>query len=260
MGEGTQGVLPPGAVQDAWRLQHHALRQPLNALGLFCAALKMQPLSVAQQPLVAGIAEAAQDIERLVDAHFAALAAVPVLPAFPAFPGQPGLPAAHARAGAQPSRSSAPGEEFPPSRTEPAVVAQAADARTLPTCRILVVDDDHAARTGLVLLLEAWGACVQSFADIEALERWLSSPQAIRPDLLMLDYHLPRPGDGLIALRLVRQTWTAQPVHTLLITGDRQAAVANALSDGSLEILVKPVQPEPLRATIRQQVGSQFGV
>ena len=123
-----------------------------------------------------------------------------------------------------------------------------------------MVDDDHAARTGLVLLLEAWGACVQSFADIEALERWLSSPQAIRPDLLMLDYHLPRPGDGLIALRLVRQTWPAQPVHTLLITGDRQAAVANALSDGSLEILVKPVQPEPLRATIRQQVGSQFGV
>jgi CheY-like chemotaxis protein len=140
------------------------------------------------------------------------------------------------------------------------VVDQVADARTSPACRILVVDDDHAARTGLVLLLEAWGACVQSFADIESLERWLSSPQAIRPDLLMLDYHLPRPGDGLIALRLVRQTWPAQPVHTLLITGDRQAAVANALSDGSLEILVKPVQPEPLRTTIRKQLGPQFGV
>jgi PleD family two-component response regulator len=49
-------------------------------------------------------------------------------------------------------------------------------------------------------------------------------------------------------------------VHTLLITGDRQAAVANALSDGSLEILVKPVQPEPLRTTIRKQLGPQFGV
>ena len=151
---------------------------------------------------MAGIAEAAQDIERLVDAHFVTLA---------------GLPAP---------------EDHAPRRTEPAVLAQAADARTSPTCRILVVDDDHAARTGLVLLLEAWGACVQSFADIESLERWLSSPQAIRPDLLMLDYHLPRPGDGLIALRLVRQTWPAQPVHTLLITGDRQAAVANALTDG----------------------------
>ena len=230
MGEDAEPGRAPGAAQDAWRLQHHALRQPLNALGLFCAALKMQPLSAAQQPLVAGIAEAAQDIERLVDAHFVALA---------------GLPAP---------------DDHAPRRPESEVWAQAPNEPLPPTCRILVVDDDHAARTGLVLLLEAWGACVQSFADIESLERWLSSPQAIRPDLLMLDYHLPRPGDGLIALRLVRQTWPAQPVHTLLITGDRQAAVANALSDGSLEILVKPVQPEPLRATIRQQLGPQFGV
>lgn len=259
MGEGGNSLLP-GAAQDAWRLQHHALRQPLNALGLFCAALKMQPLSAAQQPLVAGIASAAQDIERLVDTHFAALAALPALPALHAFPGQPALPAADAKVDAPPSRSAAPGEEFPPSRTVPAVVDQAADALTSPACRILVVDDDHAARTGLVLLLEAWGACVQSFADIESLERWLSSPQAIRPDLLMLDYHLPRPGDGLVALRLVRQTWPAQPVHTLLITGDRRAAMANALSDGSLECLVKPVLPEPLLATIRQQLGPQFGV
>jgi CheY-like chemotaxis protein len=76
----------------------------------------------------------------------------------------------------------------------------------------------------------------------------------------MLDYHLPRPGDGLVALRLVRQTWPTQPVRTLLITGDRRAAMANALSDGSLECLVKPVLPEPLLATIRQQVGAQFGV
>ena len=129
-----------------------------------------------------------------------------------------------------------------------------------PACSILVVDDDHAARTGLVMLLEAWGASVQAFSDIDSLAQWLKGPQATRPDLLMLDYHLPRPGDGLVALRLVRQTWPAQPVHTLLITGDRRAAMANALSDGSLECLVKPVLPEPLLATIRQQVGAQFGV
>ena len=246
MGEGDNSLLP-GAAQDAWRLQHHALRQPLNALGLFCAALKMQPLSAAQQPLVAGIASAAQDIERLVDVHFADLAAL-------------AAPGADAGAQAPPSRSAAPAEDLSPSRPVFAGVDQVAAARTSPACRILVVDDDHAARTGIVLLLEAWGARAQSFADIESLERWLSSPQAVRPDLLMLDYHLPRPGDGLVALRLVRQTWPAQPVHTLLITGDRQAAVANALSDGSLEILVKPVLPEPLLASIRQQVGAQFGV
>lgn len=258
MGEGGNSLLP-GAAQDAWRLQHHALRQPLNALGLFCAALKMQSLSAAQQPLVAGIAEAAQDIERLVDAHFATLAALPAGLAQPALPGPRALPGAKAEAAAQPSRS-APLGAHAPTRPMPALVDTTADVSRATACSILVVDDDHAARTGLVMLLEAWGASVQAFADIDALAQWLNGPQATRPDLLMLDYHLPRPGDGLVALGLVRQTWPAQPVHTLLITGDRRAAMANALSDGSLECLVKPVLPEPLLATIRQQVGAQFGV
>jgi CheY-like chemotaxis protein len=258
MGEGDNSLLP-GAAQDAWRLQHHALRQPLNALGLFCAALKMQPLSAAQQPLVAGIAEAAQDIERLVDAHFAALAARAAGLAQPALHGPRALPGADAEAAVHTSRS-APLWEHAPTRPGPALVETTANVLRSPACSILVVDDDHAARTGLVMLLEAWGASVQAFSDIDSLAQWLNGPQASRPDLLMLDYHLPRPGDGLVALRLVRQTWPAQPVHTLLITGDRRAAMANALSDGSLECLVKPVLPEPLLATIRQQVGAQFGV
>lgn len=260
MGDGDNSLLP-GVAQDDWRLQHHALRQPLNALGLFCAALKMQPLNATQQPLVAGIAEAAQDIERLVDAHFAALASLPAGLAQPALPGPRALPGAQdeAEAAAHPSRS-APQWERAPSRPVPALVDTTADVFKAPACSILVVDDDHAARTGLVMLLEAWGASVQAFADIDSLAQWLNGPQATRPDLLMLDYHLPRPGDGLVALRLVRQTWPTQPVRTLLITGDRRAAMANALSDGSLECLVKPVLPEPLLATIRQQVGAQFGV
>ncbi|GEM_PF-5131019 len=218
MAEAGGPVSAPGVAPDTWRARHHALRQPLNALGLFCEALKMQPLSAAQQPLVAGIADAAVALERLIDEHFAALA------------------------------------------SGPAVADPAPQADPLPVHRILVVDDDHASRMGLVLLLEAWGARVQAFADIDALSRWLEGPQAQRPDLLMLDYHLPRPGDGLIALQLVRRAWPVRPVHTFLITGDRRAGMANALSDGSVECLVKPVPPGPLLAAIRQQLGPQFGV
>ena len=63
-------------------------------------------------------------------------------------------------------------------------------------------------------------------------------------------------------------TWTEkkriptgkEPHHLYLTPDEKSVIVANALSDGSLEILVKPVQPEPLRATIRQQLGPQFGV
>jgi CheY-like chemotaxis protein len=240
MAEEAASAFAQGGAQEAWRFQHHALRQPLNALGLFCEALKMQPLSASQQPLVAGIADAAVAIEHLVDEHFAALRGLAV-------------------AGVKPS-SAAPVLAPLPAGPAPAAPGPAATDARPAACRILVVDDDHAARTGLVLLLEAWGASVQAFADIDTLARWLEGPGVEPPDLLMLDYHLPRPGDGLTALRLVRQAWPVRPVHALLITGDERAAVANALSDGSLECLVKPVTLEPLLAAIRRQVGAQFGV
>lgn len=223
--------------EDVWRLRHHEMRQPLNALGLFCEALKMQPLSPAQQPLVQGIAQAAESIERLVDQHFAGLR---------------GGPAARPL-GRTPAT-------VPVSSPEPAMArTSAGPARS--SCRILVVDDDHAARTGLVMLLEAWGASAWAFGGIEPLQQWLwTCVEDAPPDLLILDYHLPRPGDGLQALRLLREAWPGRAVHALLITGDERAAVANALTDGSLECLVKPVTPAPLLAALRRRLGAQFGV
>jgi len=252
------------ADDEALRLEHHALRQPLNALGLFCAALKMQPLTPAQQPLVAGIDEAAQLVERLVDQHFAALrgggepaeaggAQSPESPHSDA-PDPPNSQAA------EPPRSSSAVQASSGAEAGPEKTGAAPSQGSPRPRRIVVVDDDDAARLGMVLLLEAWGASVQAFASIQELRAWTSESSSTAPDLLMLDYHLPRPGDGLEALRLLRQTWPGGPLRALLITGDERAAVANALSDGSLECLVKPVTPGPLLAALRQQLGPQFGV
>ena len=228
---------------EALRLQHHALRQPLNALGLFCAALKMQPLTTAQQPLVAGIQDSAELLERLVDQHFHALL------------GE-GLEAREPellQAGPVPFAVGVAEKDSPITGAQPSSEPPAA-------WRIAVVDDDEAARMGMVLLLEAWGATVQSFAGLRELRRWADEPDATPPDLLILDYHLPRPGDGLEALRLLRQAWPRWKMRALLITGDERAAVANALTDGSLQCLIKPLTPGPLLSALRQQLGPQFGV
>jgi len=256
------------ADDEALRLEHHALRQPLNALGLFCAALKMQPLTPAQQPLVAGIDEAAQLVERLVDQHFAALRglgepAEERVTQPPELPQSPRLPQSHSpdAQAVEPPRTSlaAQASSGAEARSEEDTGGAPSQGSPRPR-RIVVVDDDDAARLGMVLLLEAWGASVQAFASIRELRAWTSESASTAPDLLMLDYHLPRPGDGLEALRLLRQAWPGRPLRALLITGDERAAVANALSDGSLECLVKPVTPGPLLAALRQQLGPQFGV
>ena len=254
---------------EALRLQHHAMRQPLNALGLFCAALKMQPLTPAQQPLVAGIQDAAELLERLVDQHFHALGGGGPEPqtlagqslANPEAPAQDPQPArdltAHeplsVQGGSVPFSAGVAVKDSPAKGANPSGEPPSA-------WRIAVVDDDEAARLGMVLLLEAWGAAVQSFAGLRELRAWVDDASTTPPDLLILDYHLPRPGDGLEALRLLRQAWPGWKMRALLITGDERAAVANALTDGSLQCLVKPLAPGPLLAALRQQLGSQFGV
>lgn len=251
---------------EALRLQHHAMRQPLNALGLFCAALKLQPLTTAQQPLVAGIQDAAELLERLVDQHFHGLrgeglqaqAVGEQTPAAPAPDPQPSSDlTAHepvsAQGGFMPFTAGVAVKDLPNLGTEPSSDPPSA-------WRIAVIDDDEAARMGMVLLLEAWGATVQSFAGLRELRHWAEDPATTPPDLLILDYHLPRPGDGLEALRLLRQAWPGWRMRALLITGDERAAVANALTDGSLQCLVKPLTPGPLLAALRQQLGTQFGV
>ena len=264
---GGQRVGLSQADDEALRLEHHALRQPLNALGLFCAALKMQPLTPAQQPLVAGIDEAAQLVERLVDQHFAALRglgepAEERVTQPPELPQSPRLPQSHSpdAQAVEPPRTSSAAQASSGAEAGPKETGAAPSQGSPRPRRIVVVDDDDAARLGMVLLLEAWGASVQAFASIQELRAWTSESSSTAPDLLMLDYHLPRPGDGLEALRLLRQTWPGGPLRALLITGDERAAVANALSDGSLECLVKPVTPGPLLAALRQQLGPQFGV
>lgn len=235
-----------GRGAQTWRLQHHALRQPLNALGLFCSALKMQPLTAAQVPLVSGIAEAAVSIERLVDEHFAALQGLSQ-----ADTAGPGVREADA--------PTWPGLQIerPPQEFSSPCGSGAGERRD---CHIVIVDDDHAARTGLAMLLEAWGASAEAFAGIDALGRWLQAPPATPPDLMILDYHLPRPGDGLQALSLAHRAWPGQRLRALLITGDDRAAVANALTDGTMKCLLKPVQPAPLLAAVRELVGPQFGM
>lgn len=217
--------------RSALHARQHALRQPLNALGLLCEALHLQPLSPAQVPIVRSMREAVTALEAQIDGHFKALET-----SWPA-PIPPVWRAADAVRPLAPSAAAASGRE-------------AAQGR-----RVVVVDDDAAARVGLVLLLEAWSVRVEALGSVAAVRDWLAARPADPPDLAILDYHLPRPGEGLEALRLMRAAWPGRVLPALLITGDDRAALSNALSDGSLECLIKPVMPGPLLQAMLRQLG-----
>jgi CheY-like chemotaxis protein len=224
-------------VTAGWRERQHALRQPLNALGLYAAALQARPLPADQQPLVRGIVDSLAALEALLDQWGAELAAQE-----------------SARGGAEastgPAALGAPqaASRLPGHPTAPA--APAAEAA------ILVIDDDPASRMSMSLLLEAWGARVVEFDGVATLGAALAAERGPAPRLAIVDYHLGAGGGtGPQALQQLRAAWPGQRIPALLISGDEAAARAVADHDGPLQVLRKPVEPSGLLRAVEDLTG-----
>ncbi len=115
---------------------------------------------------------------------------------------------------------------------------------------VLIVDDQPSQRTMFRHLVEdiSPDITVMDFGDpIEALN-W---SQNGAPDLLLLDYRMPRL-DGLEFARRFREPAEKRDVPIVLITvvGDEPIRHA-ALEAGVIDFLVKPVRPRELRSRCR---------
>ncbi|MFN9193704.1 MAG: ATP-binding protein [Pseudomonadota bacterium] len=135
--------------------------------------------------------------------------------------------------------------------TAPAFSTKAALGLTLEGRRIVVVEDEAAVREGLVVLLQAWGAEVQSHDTVEAVEQWLAAaPAGPAPDLLLVDYRLPQGRTGLDALAALRARWPQQHMPAILITGSSLGGHEEEAVTHDFHLLIKPVLPAKLRAMI----------
>jgi CheY-like chemotaxis protein len=228
---------------ELWRIRRHAFRQPVNALSLYAETLRLKLQGSGHEPLIDSILAAAAAIEAQADALFG-LAEVQARSMETAKPGSPRSFAAQdvLSGSSDPSSATSPATKVPP------------EVSPLGDVSIIVVDDDPAARLGVQLLLETWGAEVRVLSGLAELERFLAADPGAAPDLVMIDYHLPRPGQGLDALNRLRQHWRAD-LPAVLVTGDDRAALSNALYDGRMACLVKPVSPQPLLAALQGQLG-----
>ncbi len=115
---------------------------------------------------------------------------------------------------------------------------------------LLVVEDEAAVREGLVVLLQAWGAHVESFDTVQAVRDWLASSPAQRPDLLLVDYRLPQGCTGVDALVALRAHWPGQQLPAIMITGSSLGGHENEAVEHDYHLLIKPVLPNKLRAMI----------
>ncbi|GAB4042327.1 MAG: hypothetical protein Fur0014_14490 [Rubrivivax sp.] len=126
---------------------------------------------------------------------------------------------------------------------------------TLEGRRFVVVEDETAVREGLVVLLQAWGANVESFETAEAVQAWAATPGAEAPDLLLVDYRLPNGSTGLEALAAVRRRFTERSIPAIVITGSSLGGHEDEAIQHDFHLLIKPVLPNKLRAMIAFKLG-----
>jgi DNA-binding NtrC family response regulator len=117
--------------------------------------------------------------------------------------------------------------------------------------KILVVDDEIAARRGLVSLLSGWGYEVDEAADgQEALEKAVGG----LPSVVLTDLVMPRL-DGHALLKTLREEVPFAAVILLTGQGSIETAVA-AMKDGAYDYLTKPVDVARLKLLIPKAASS----
>lgn len=118
--------------------------------------------------------------------------------------------------------------------------------------KILIADDEEAARYGMVRAISLQGYCVEEAADGEEAMRKIGEFQ---PDVVVSDINMP----GLDGLTLLRQVNAGDdPPLVVLVTAYGSEAVAiAALREGAYNYIAKPFEVEDLRTIVRNAVDKQ---
>src|SRR5580765_7689145 len=111
--------------------------------------------------------------------------------------------------------------------------------------RVLIVEDDAAARVGLEQLVKSWGFVAESAGDGEEA---LDKVTTFRPAIVITDLVMPRM-DGLGLLRALQQQ--GADVTTLILTAQGTVETAvEAMKEGAYDYLTKPIDLQRLRVLL----------
>lgn len=121
----------------------------------------------------------------------------------------------------------------------------------------LVVDDSRSARFALRKYLEGHAFIVDTADSARAAYAWLQNQRA---DLIFLDHVMPGE-DGFTALRhLKADPQTATIPVVICSSNEGSAFVAEARSQGAVDVLTKPPSPEQLQRVLRQIESAPLGL
>ncbi len=111
--------------------------------------------------------------------------------------------------------------------------------------RVLIVEDDAAARVGLEQLVKSWGFVAESASDGEEA---LDKVTTFRPAIVISDLVMPRL-DGLGLLRALQQQGADTTTLLLTAQGTVETAV-EAMKAGAYDYLTKPIDIQRLKVLL----------
>lgn len=117
--------------------------------------------------------------------------------------------------------------------------------------RVLIADDEQAARHGMQRALKVAGCELLEASDGEAA---LVAIRDLAPDLVFLDLNMPG-RDGLSVLRELSNTASSSrpPCEIIVVTANDQVGIAvECMRLGAADYLMKPYEVEQLRAIVRR--------
>ncbi len=133
--------------------------------------------------------------------------------------------------------------------------AYAGPSMELTSLKILLVDDEETILVILKGILQRAGYTqIVTLGDSrKVLERFMQE----RPDLVVLDHHMPHK-DGLEVIEELRP-YLPDYFPILMLTGDERAELKEtALSSGAKDFLIKPINPVEVRLRIRNLLEARY--
>ena len=118
--------------------------------------------------------------------------------------------------------------------------------------KILIADDEDAARYGMMRAISAHGYRIEEAADGESALRKIAE---FKPDVVLSDINMPGM-DGLTLLRRVN-TRDDPPLIVLVTAFGSESVAIEALRAGAYNYIAKPFEVEDLRAIVRNAVDKQ---
>ena len=113
--------------------------------------------------------------------------------------------------------------------------------------RVLIIEDDVIQGMSLSMMLAEWGF-EAPFAS--TISEALALAEQAKPDLILTDFRLRGGGDGLEAIRKVRERVGSVPA--VVVSGE--AALSHTLRTVGIPLLLKPYTSEQLRNAVRDNL------